>query len=64
MIRSMDTIADQRKASGWTQERLAEELGVTQAAVAHWENGRRNPSVETLKKVAAALGVPLMKLIE
>lgn len=33
-----------RKKLGWSQRKLAEELGVTSAAVARWESGERNIS--------------------
>lgn len=32
---------EKREALGWTQRRAADELGVTQAAVWNWEQGRR-----------------------
>ena len=33
-----------RQQVGWTQARLAEHLGVTQATVNRWERGRKTPS--------------------
>ncbi len=32
-----------RRALGWSQRRLGEELGVSRFAVCHWEAGRRHP---------------------
>ena len=32
-----------RQAKGWSQEQLARKVGVSRAAVAHWEHGRFNP---------------------
>lgn len=46
------------KELGITQERLAERLGVTQGAVAHWLSGRREPPLDTIAKVLDALGLP------
>lgn len=39
-----DEIRDIREKNGWTQRDLARELGVTHAAIAHWETGNRAPS--------------------
>lgn len=48
-----------RKRNNWTQERLAKKLGVTQSAVASYENERVCPSVKTLKVMAYELNVPI-----
>ena len=45
-----------------TQEGLAERLGVTQGAVAHWLSGRREPDLETLGKILSALGLPPLQI--
>lgn len=39
-----------RLAAGIKQKELAERLGVTQAALAHWESGDRNPGLEYITK--------------
>ena len=36
------------------QEDLAEQLSVTRQTVSGWETGRRQPDLDTLKKLAAA----------
>lgn len=41
-----------RHNRGVTQAELAEALGVTQATVASWENGRRDPAKEYKIKLA------------
>lgn len=41
-----------------TQEELAERTGVTQRSISLYVNGLREPSLETLSKVATALKVP------
>ncbi|MCH4880197.1 LexA family transcriptional regulator [Pseudomonas sp. TMW22090] len=43
-----------------TQEKLAEHLGITQGAIAHWFSGRREPDLETINKVLAYLQLPLL----
>ena len=42
-----------------TQADLAEELGTTQSAIARWETGRTQPSLETLTRVARACELEL-----
>jgi len=42
-----------------TQEKLAERVGVTQGAVGLWLRDQREPSVEKMDEVLAALGVPM-----
>lgn len=59
----MKTIEEARKAKGLTQEQLAKLLGITQGAVAQWENGMTHPSFQMLPKVASALGVTVDELI-
>ena len=46
-----------RRARGTTQQVLADDAMVTQAALSRYENALRDPSEETLKALAAALGV-------
>lgn len=40
---------------GITQSVLAERLGVTQGAVAHWLSGRRSPDIPTLERILKVL---------
>lgn len=47
-----------RKRKGWTQYELGKKLGVTDAVIAHWEHGRREPSsMEMVGKIADLFGV-------
>lgn len=46
-----------REEKGLTQADIAEQLGVTAAAVSKWENGSSKPRVEVLFKLAEILGV-------
>jgi len=43
-----------------TQEGLAERVGVTQGAIAHWLGGRREPPLDMIQKVLKELGLPRM----
>jgi transcriptional regulator with XRE-family HTH domain len=48
----------------WSQDDLEAEAGVRQALVSAIEVESANPTLETLDRVAAALGIELAKLIE
>jgi len=54
-----------RKAKGVSQRELAAQIGKTGAYIAQLETGvRKNPSLDVLKKLAKALGVPVAELLE
>lgn len=59
----MEIITQRRKALGLTQDQLAKQLGVTQGAVAQWENGMTHPAFYMLPRLASALGVTVDELI-
>lgn len=46
-----------RKEKGMTQKELSAKLGTTPQNLAQYENGKRNPKIETLQKIADALNV-------
>jgi transcriptional regulator with XRE-family HTH domain len=53
-----------REAKGMTQRALAKQAGVTPGYVAQLEMGaRKNPSLEVLRRLAKALGVPVTELL-
>lgn len=52
-----------RTEKGLTQAQLAEKLNVQQSMISMIENEERNPSVNVLLKLAAALGVTVDELI-
>jgi ribosome-binding protein aMBF1 (putative translation factor) len=45
-----------RALEGLSQEELARRMGTTKAAISRLESGRHRPSVETLRRLAEALG--------
>jgi ribosome-binding protein aMBF1 (putative translation factor) len=49
-----------REARGISQAELGRRIGSTQPAIARLEAGRVSPTLETLDRVAAALGVELV----
>lgn len=60
----MKKIRTLREAKGWTQGMLAGKLGVTESTVCNYEKGKREPDIETLKKLAAALGCTIDELVK
>lgn len=46
-----------RKDKGMTQERLAAESDIDRVAIANIETGKRRPTVTTIYRISAALGV-------
>lgn len=46
-----------RKKSGMSQRDLAYAIGVSQSAVAQWETGIAQPTIDNLRKVADILGI-------
>ena len=50
-------IKNARLAVGITQAELARRLGVTPQAISQYERGEKKPKIETIKKIADALGV-------
>ncbi|CAH8718315.1 helix-turn-helix domain-containing protein [Paenibacillus thiaminolyticus] len=52
-----------RERSGWTQEDMAEKLGITRAALSHYEKSRRKPDFDTLIQAADLFGVSVDYLI-
>ena len=50
---------DARKASGLTQKELADRTGIAQGDISKLENGTANPSLKTLKRLAAGMGMKI-----
>ena len=46
------------KETGLTQDKLAERLGVTQGAIGHWLNERREPTLEMISRILKEVGLP------
>lgn len=53
-----------RQQKNLTQRQLADAIGVSDKAVSKWERGRSHPDVETLQRLADALGVELTELLD
>lgn len=53
-----------RIENGLSQKQLADMVGITQPTYSNIENGKRNPTIKTLKRIAKALGCSIDDLIE
>ena len=53
----MKRIKELRKKNALTMKRLGEIINVSEAAVSQYENGKRQPDYETLRKIADYFGV-------
>ena len=52
----IDRLVEQRRLQGLTQKQLAESACLTQSVIARLESKKATPQLDTLLKVAAALG--------
>jgi transcriptional regulator with XRE-family HTH domain len=52
----MEELTRIREDLGWSQQKLADESRVNKATINQIERGRRSPNVETLEKLAGAMG--------
>lgn len=51
-----------RERRGMTQEQLAQKSGIGRSHLARLETGKQDPTLSTLEKIAAALGVKVGRL--
>lgn len=56
-------IAMNRKKKGYTQEQLAEKLGVTNKTISRWENGNYMPDLSLLEPLSKELDITLNELL-
>lgn len=57
-----DVIREARRRIGLNQTELAERMGVTQAAVSHWENGETMPTPRQIPRLAEVLKIKVSEL--
>ena len=55
----IQAMIDSRKRTGMTQKQLSEITGIAQSDISKLESGNANPSVKTLKRLAAGMGMKL-----
>lgn len=58
-----DSIKNARKKAGLTQKELAEKAGLAEITIRQYETNKREPRSENLKKIAAALEIPVDDLL-
>ena len=63
MKRVASNLKKLRIAKGMTQDQLAEKLHVVRQTVSLWENGKREPDIDTLIAIADALDADVTELI-
>ena len=52
-----DKLMALRKKSGWSQEELAEKLGVTRQSVSKWEGAQSVPDIDKILQLSRLFGV-------
>jgi transcriptional regulator with XRE-family HTH domain len=57
-------ISENRRAKGWTQEELAEKLGVSPQAVSKWENDLSCPDIMLLPAISKLFGCTVDGLLQ
>lgn len=53
-----------RGGKGFTQQELAEKLGISPVTLSRWETGRRSPSFDDLERFGKVVGVPISFFFE
>lgn len=59
-----ENIKKYRKALNISQKDLANKLNMPISTLANYENNHREPNIETLNKIATALGVTINDLVK
>lgn len=59
-----ENLKSARKGVGFTQKQVAEKLGVVESCYANWEQGRTEPNVDMLRKLAEIFDVSIDELIK
>jgi transcriptional regulator with XRE-family HTH domain len=58
-----EAVRNHRKASGYSQEKLAERANLSAIFISRVERGKESPSLDSLVKIAKALGIRLRDLV-
>ena len=57
------SLAALRLQHGWSQAELARQVGTSQSYIGRLETGLVDPQLSTMRKIALALGVPIIALV-
>ena len=55
----VERFKDLREEKGISQEKLADELGISHGIISFWENGKREPKLSNLILLAGYFGVSI-----
>ena len=58
-----NNLKEARKSCGFTQKQVASKLNVVESCYANWEQGRTEPNVDMLRKLAKIFSVSVDELI-
>lgn len=59
-----DRLLHLRKQKGWSQEELAEQVGVSRQTISKWESGLIEPNWKRMRHLAQIFGVDVMELMD
>lgn len=60
----IDKLIEERHKKGLTQKELAQATNLTQSVIARFESKKNTPQLDTLLKIATALGLSLTLISE
>lgn len=58
-----EKIKEARKKAGMSQQELADRLEIKSAGISQWEKDKRTPKLQTLLKIADAIGISITELL-
>lgn len=61
---NVETIRELREQNDWTQEQMAEKLGITRNGYAKIERGESMPNLERLNEIVTLFGVEVTELLD
>lgn len=59
-----EVLRELRHYHGYTQKEISDQLSITSQAYSNYENNKRTPDIETMRKIALFYGKTLDQLIE
>jgi transcriptional regulator with XRE-family HTH domain len=61
-----DFLLEKMAVNGWSQQELADKIGVSKGTISRWINqpGENELDLSSLKKIAAALQLPLQEVVD